>query len=259
MCILFIAVEKHPEYPLIIAANRDEFHQRPTQQSHFWEKHPELLGGRDLEAGGSWMGVTRTGRISALTNIRDPSRQLNNAISRGELVTHYLTEGISTEAYAKRIENSAEAYNGYNLLYGSLNPSDLWVFNNHTLRHQQLTPGYYGLSNASLDKPWPKIKRGKQGLADYCESHEHINIDSLFCLLGDKTKAADEELPSTGVPYEWEKQLSSIFIHGESYGTRSSTILTLDHNNHVTWNEHSFDPQGETIAQNQFTFDLKNA
>lgn len=258
MCILFIAVQKHPKFPLIIAANRDEFHPRPTLASHFWDDSPHLLGGRDLTAGGTWMGVTRNGRISALTNIRNPSRNNEDAKTRGELVTQFLNKDISLDAYASILESSVDDYNGYNLLYGSLLPLKMSVFNNHTLRHQQLSTGYYGLSNASLDKPWPKIERGKQALADYCESHNEIDTRILFRLLGDNTQADDQDLPETGVPYEWEKQLSSIFIHGEGYGTRSSTVLTVDNNNHVEWIEHSFNANGDMIDEQTFGFDLKN-
>lgn len=256
MCILFIAVKKHPKFPLIIAANRDEFHPRPTQTSQFWDNYPNLLAGKDLSAGGTWMGVTRNGKVSALTNIRDPSRQNDNAKTRGELVTQFLNKNITQPDYASALEKSTEDYNGYNLLFGTLSPLELSVFNNHTLRHQQLSQGYYGLSNASLDKPWPKIERGKQALADYCESHQEIDTRALFRLLGDNTQAEDEDLPETGVPYEWEKQLSSIFIRGERYGTRSSTILTVDNDNHVEWIEHTFNPEGQTIQQEMFQFDL---
>ena len=256
MCILFIAVKKHPKFPLIIAANRDEFHPRPTRTSQFWDNYPNLLAGKDLSAGGSWMGVTRNGKVSALTNIRDPSRQNDNAKTRGELVTQFLNQNISQPDYASALEKSTEDYNGYNLLFGTLSPLELSVFNNHTLRHQQLSQGYYGLSNASLDKPWPKIERGKQALADYCESHQEIDTRVLFRLLGDNTQAEDEDLPETGVPYEWEKQLSSIFIRGERYGTRSSTILTVDNDNHVEWIEHTFNPEGQTIQQEMFQFVL---
>lgn len=258
MCILFIAVQKHPKFPLIIAANRDEFHPRPTQASHFWDDMPDLLAGRDLNAGGTWMGVTRNGGVSALTNIRDPSRNNDDAKSRGELVTHFLNQNNTQEQYLRTLESSVNDYNGYNLLYGNLLPLKLSVFNNHTLRHQILSQGYYGLSNASLDKPWPKIERGKQALADYCESHPDIDTRVLFRLLGDNTQADDKDLPETGVPYEWEKTLSSIFIHGEGYGTRSSTILTVDNHNHVEWIEHSFNAKGKTIDEKAFRFDIKN-
>ena len=256
MCILFIAVQKHPEFPLIIAANRDEFHQRPTRESKFWEHQPNLLAGKDLSAGGSWMGVTRNGKISALTNIRAPTRQNDAARSRGELVTNFLNQDININSYAAILEATADDYNGYNLLYGTLSKLELSVFNNHTRMHQTLTQGYYGLSNASLDKPWPKIQRGKQALADYCESHTDIDKRVLFRLLGDNTQAEDDKLPETGVPYEWEKQLSSIFIHGQEYGTRSSTVLTVNNQNHVEWEEHSFDPQGNRVNQQSFQFDL---
>lgn len=256
MCILFIAVAQHPKFPLIIAANRDEFHARPTQISEFWQQPSTLLAGRDLEAGGTWMGVTRNGRISALTNIRDPKRNVENAVSRGGLVTSYLTSSISNQRYTEELIETAEQYNGYNLLFGDIRSLNLSVFNNHTGQSQNMTPGYYGLSNASLDTPWPKIERGKLALADYCETHQDLYTDALFALLADQTKAENHMLPDTGVPSEWEKQLSSIFIQGETYGTRTSTLLFVDHDANLFWQEKTFNPSGKETADRTFEFKI---
>ncbi|MDM7860755.1 NRDE family protein [Alteromonas sp. ASW11-36] len=254
MCILFIAVNQHPKYPLIIAANRDEFHQRPTQSSRFWPECENLLAGRDVKAGGTWMGVTRNGRIAALTNIRDPKRQNDQAKSRGELTVNYLLGNSGYSDFAQQLQNTADDYNGYNLLYGDIKRGQLQVFNNHSLQLQTLKNGYYGLSNASLNTPWPKIERGKLALADYCETHKELNIEALFALLGDQTKAEDHLLPDTGVPSEWEKQLSSIFIQGEQYGTRTSTLLIVDQHSHVNWYERNFN--ASAIVENEAAYEF---
>ncbi|MBT0586387.1 NRDE family protein [Alteromonas oceanisediminis] len=256
MCILFIAINQHPEYPLIIAANRDEFYARPALASHFWASPEQLLAGQDVEAGGTWMGVTRNGLVGALTNIRDPERQRSHARSRGELIVNY-AQGINNDTdYSEQLRKTASEYNGYNLLYGTLKPLKLAVFNNHTLLKADLRDGYYGLSNADLDRPWPKIQRGKDALMQYCENHQHLSVEALFTLLRDPTQAEDIDLPQTGVPYVWEKQLSSIFIKCENYGTRSSTLLMLDKQSNVTWQERTFSSVGEETERQHYQFSL---
>lgn len=254
MCILFIAVNQHKDYPLIIAANRDEFYERPTDTSRFWSSHPNLLAGKDLQAGGTWMGITRQGRLSALTNVRDPQRIDPDAISRGALVTDYLVGQMDNSTYLSTLQQTKTQYNGYNLLFGDWH--DMWVYNNHLDETHQLQTGVYGLSNANLNSPWPKINRGVTNLEDYCHQHGPLDMDHFFDLLTDDTQAADHLLPQTGVPIEWERKLSSIFIQTEGYGTRSSTILAIDNQDKVTWLEHSFDTQGKCVDSQHFEFQL---
>ena len=255
MCILFIAVNQHPKYPLIIAANRDEFHKRPTAVSHFWPNHSELLAGKDLEAGGTWMGINKQGRIAALTNIRAPGKERLNATTRGELVTHFLTDNKSSSEYLSRLQNTHEQYNGYNLLYGDF--KDLHVYNNFENAVYTLGDGVYGLSNASLDIPWPKIDAGKEALADYCQQADTLSHEHLFTLLNNSQAASDDVLPKTGVPLEWERMLSSIFIQSEDYGTRSSTVLLIDNNDHCYWEERTYTPQAKLSDTQVFKFDLQ--
>ncbi|WP_100641211.1 NRDE family protein [Alteromonas facilis] len=259
MCILFIAVNKHPKYPLIIAANRDEFHKRPTQQSQFWESAPDVLGGIDMEAGGTWMGVTRHGKLAALTNIRDPNRIKSNAISRGALVADFLKTDVTVSDYSSQISKSVDDYNGYNLLFGDLPSMDIRTFNSHLSEEQRLETGFYGLSNASLDVAWPKIQRGKKALEQYCETHKQLDTQALFSILADPTLAEDTELPKTGVPLEWEKRLSSIFITSEDYGTRASTLLLMDKQMHIYWYENSFDQYGEVTGSRAYDFPLEKS
>ncbi|WJG07781.1 NRDE family protein [Aliiglaciecola sp. LCG003] len=254
MCILFIAVKQHPQYPLIIAANRDEFHQRPTAPSHFWPTHPQMLAGKDLQAGGSWMGITRAGRLSALTNVRDPQTINPDAISRGELVTQYLSTEVEQAQYLTTLRAHKAAYNGYNLLFGEW--QNLWVYNNHSDTVAQLTPGVYGLSNADLNSPWPKINQGVKQLKQHCQQTGPIHPDTLFDILLNQNQASDDLLPETGIPIEWERKLSSIFITSSDYGTRSATLLLVDRSHQVIWLEHSFNPAGENTQQQRFTFSL---
>ncbi|MEW9797015.1 NRDE family protein [Alteromonas sp. CYL-A6] len=247
MCILFIAHQQRDDFPLIIAANRDEFHARPASASHFWSTSPDLLAGQDLEAGGTWMGITRGGRIAALTNIRDPARQQADAQTRGELVTGYLCHPESTDdAFTARLRASRNRYNGYNLLFG--NQDRLQVYNNQLDTLLPVTPGIHGLSNAALNSPWPKVTRGMRLLTRYCEQADKIDADALFSLLQDDTPADDSALPDTGVPYEWEKRLSSIFIRSEAYGTRASTILLADRSGVLHWHERQFTPDGARLS-----------
>ncbi|GLR69880.1 NRDE family protein [Agaribacter marinus] len=255
MCILFIAVQQHPDYPLIIAANRDEFHQRPTLASTFWAPENQLLAGKDVSANGSWMGITHTGKIAALTNIRAPGRDRSDAVTRGELVIDYLQQDYSSDNYLAKISANKDAYNGFNLLYGELD--NLHVYNNYEDHHESLNKGVYGLSNAMLNTPWPKIDKGKQALADYCSAPTPLNVEHLFELLKNDRPAEDEILPKTGVPLERERLLSSIFIKSVDYGTRSSTVLLIDNNKDVYWQERTFAPDGIETNRCDFQFAIK--
>lgn len=254
MCILFIAVNQHTKYPLIIAANRDEFHKRPTLASHFWDKHKSVLAGKDLTAGGTWMGMNKSGRIAALTNIRAPGKERTNAVSRGELVANYLIKNHPDSEYLKSLQTSHQNYNGYNLLFGKV--GNLQVYNSFENTTYGLNNGVYGLSNASLNSPWPKLDAGRKALADYCRQSGDLHYERLFELLMNDVAASDEELPKTGVPLDWERKLSSIFIAGEDYGTRSSTILLVDNNHNCLWEERSFDTKANLTEQREFSFTI---
>ena len=255
MCILFIAVNQHRDYPLIIAANRDEFTDRPTRSSGFWNEHPGLLAGKDLKAGGTWMGINTQGKVAALTNVRDPQKIDPDARSRGELVTDFLTDdSIGNQTYFDKLSSTKDRYNGYNLLFGHWR--DLWVYNNHKGSLDKLKDGVYGLSNDDLNSPWPKINKGMLALEDYCHTDESLDSDHLFDLLRDKTQAQDKYLPQTGVPIEWERKLSSIFISAQGYATRSSTLLLIDQQGQVSWEEHSYDPDGKCFEEKNFQFSL---
>lgn len=246
MCILFVANQQRKDMPLVIAANRDEFYRRATEPSHFWPDYPDMLAGKDGEAGGSWMGVTRQGQIAALTNVRAPDAMRENARTRGELVTQYLTGALgSTPSGLLRQQRSA--YQGYNLVFGSV--GNLSVYNNIEDRLEHLTPGIHGLSNATLNAPWPKVTRGMQALSHYCEHATAIHKDDLFTLLRDDVQADDEVLPDTGIDKAWEKRLSSIFIQSPEYGTRSSTLILVDHTYTLHWHERQFNRSGKLQSE----------
>jgi len=238
MCLLFFAYDCHPRYHLILAANRDEYFKRPTKSAHFWESHPGVLAGRDLEMLGTWMGITRSGRFAALTNFRDPTAQIMNAQSRGMLVSNFLCSHESPINYVQDVANNSARYNPFNLLVGD--PLRLMYYCKQSSFVKELSPGIYGLSNHFLDTPWPKVQKSKQALANYIEKTSLLETHVLFKILADAEPAQDYELPDTGISYELEKMLSSIFIQGADYGTRSSTVLLIDRNNHVTFKEKSF-------------------
>lgn len=252
MCILFIAVNQSQEFPLVIAANRDEFHARPTEKSGFWENHQHVLAGRDLQANGTWMGVTRNGKMAALTNIRAPETIKTDAISRGELVADWLIdETLEQNTYVEQLRENRHHYNGYNLVYGDI--QSLAVYNNFEDSHARLTSGVYGLSNANLTTPWPKVTKGIESLTGYVSHTDKLDTEALFAMLKDEAKASDTSLPNTGIGYEWEKRLSSIFIQSPEYGTRTSTLLLVDKHQHMHWYERTFDRTGSVTDNVNFT------
>lgn len=223
MCLILFAWCQHPRYPLVLAANRDELYRRPSAPLAFWHDAPDLLAGRDQVAGGTWLGVTRGGRFAAVTNVRDPRRQRPEAPSRGHLVSEFLRSEQPAADYLAKLQSCAADYNGFNLLLGD--SSGLQFFSNYDQSPRVLAPGLYGLSNAPLDYPWPKVSRGKNLLAKLLPQP---TVAGLLGLLGDGSQPPDAALPDTGIGLQRERLLAPIFITGEHYGTRSSTALLLD-------------------------------
>ena len=248
MCLITFAYKTHPNYKLILAANRDEFYIRPTRSAQFWkeENQPELLAGKDLEAGGTWMGITKTGSWGALTNYRDTSWRRETPLSRGDLVLDYLKNVQYPENYLQAIRSRSNLYNGFNLLIGNLD--SLFHFSNHTKQITKIEPGIYGLSNAVLNTPWPKLEQAKSDLEKEISKKE-VSVENLFQVLKNDTKAPDKSLPNTGIPKEWEKAISSIFIKTENYGTRCSTLLFIDHENKATFIERKYDAKTSSVIE----------
>lgn len=238
MCLIVFAWRPSHALPLIVAANRDEFHARPSLPLGHWDDAPEIVAGRDLLAGGTWMGISAAGRFAALTNIRAPGTPAG-ARSRGELPERYLRSALSPQAYLSELTGHLEHYSGFNLLVGDAR--ELWYLNSKSATPERLSAGVYGLSNAALNTPWPKLVRARAALQACTDAPE---VDTLLQVLSDPQPAADGEMPSTGVPYEWEKKLSSVFISSADYGTRASTVLIrrADGSAHIT--ERRFGPAG---------------
>ncbi|HUX20706.1 MAG TPA: NRDE family protein [Spirochaetia bacterium] len=251
MCLILCAHHAHPRYDLVIAANRDEFLNRPTLPADWWEDHPELLAGRDLEQMGTWMGVTKGGRFACVTNVfdRDPLKQ--KAPSRGELVSDFLTGDVDLLDYLDRLARTGPQYNGYNLLFGT--PGAVAYISNRGGRPGPLAPGNYGISNHLLDTPWPKVLKGKERLAALLRGREELPIEELFELLSDRTVAPDDKLPDVGLPIDLVRESSSIFADGKKYGTRCSTLAAIDNEGWVTFEER--DLRAGTARRYRFRID----
>jgi len=257
MCLLIFAHQTSTRYPLVVAANRDEFHARPTAVSQFWRDYPGLLAGQDLDQGGTWMGVTRGGRFAAITNYRDPSRTAAAPRSRGELPLDYLTGRRGPQAYLQDIAAQAADYAGFNLLLGDRN--SLWYFTNSLPAAERaplcLQPGIYGLSNARLDTLWPKVDLGKNRLKNLLDK-EPPSHDALAAVVSDQQLADLATLRPHGMETEMDQLLSAQFIVTGRYGTRSSTTLWTDSDGLASWRELSFNELGEISEVQEFEFAL---
>jgi len=227
MCLIVFAWQVVPGIPFVLAGNRDEFFQRPTAPAAWWQDHPQVYAGRDLEGGGTWLGITRDGRFAALTNIRAPSERRTDVRSRGMLVADYLTGDATPEAYIAEVAGEADRYNGFNLIVGT---RERMVWYNSREREDSrngkpLAPGIYGLSNGSLDTSWPKVVRTKAQFASLlCQG---APCEAYFEMLADTTRASDCRLPKTGVDLELERMLSAVCIDSPTYGTRSSSVVQI--------------------------------
>ncbi|MCM0045631.1 MAG: NRDE family protein [Burkholderiaceae bacterium] len=234
MCLIVFAWKLIPQCPLVLAANRDEFFERPTRPAGWWDDHPDVYAGRDLQAGGTWLGIDRRGRIAALTNIRNGQAPAADKRSRGELVANFLGGDAEPRAYLDQVRETAGHYNGFNLLIGD-EQALYWVSNEGATEFKSLEPGIYGLSNGTLDAPWPKVVRAKAQFASLlCTGAPD---DAYYEMLADTTRPADSRLPDTGVSLEWERLLSPICIESESYGTRASSLVRLHAGGHAELRE----------------------
>jgi len=251
MCLILFAWKMHETYPLILAANRDEFYERPSAPAAFWADAPDLLAGRDLKAGGTWLGITRNGRLAAITNYRDPASLKKEAPSRGHLVSDYLRGRESPDEYLQRLDPRAGRYNGFSLLVGDR--SELFYYSNRG-EASRLAPGIHGMSNHLLDTPWPKVNRGKQTLERLLAGDRNPSPEALLDLLASRSRPPDDQLPDTGVGLEWERILSPLFIESPTYGTRCSTVLLIDRQGVVTFVERVFNGGSEPRVTSRFDF-----
>jgi uncharacterized protein with NRDE domain len=251
MCLILFAYKSHPQYKLIVAANRDEFYQRPTAPAHFWEDSPTILAGRDLEKMGTWLGVTTSGRFAALTNYRNPLEITKDKRSRGELVADALSYEGNLEVYMEGLAGFNDRYPGYNLLAGD--KDTLYYYSNIGRKLQLIEHGIYGVSNHLLNTEWPKVKKGREGLSRVINEKPEDLVSSLFDVLRNADPAPDEQLPSTGVSLEWERMLSPMFISSGHYGTRSSTVMLMS-DQQLQYVERVF-IEGK-VSEQQFTINL---
>jgi uncharacterized protein with NRDE domain len=252
MCLILIAWRVHSDYPLVVAANRDEFFVRPTAPANFWKDTPQVLAGRDLEAGGTWMGVTRNGRFAALTNFRDPAQNRSGAPSRGGLVADFLAGDEAPQDYLAFIARRGSQCNGYNLLVSD--GETLWWSSNMGGDPRRLASGVYGVSNHLLDTPWPKVGAGKTALA---QALNGLPADeALFRLLLDDEIHPDEHLPQTGVPADWERLLSSAFVKSPDYGTRGSTVLCIGRDGWGSFDEQTWLRGAKSSERLRYRFKL---
>ena len=256
MCLIVLGIKSHPAYKLIFAANRDEYYDRPSAPICFWEEVPNLLAGKDLRAGGTWFGITKDGRIAAITNYRDPASRKSDAPSRGELVSGFLLGHEDPVDYLESLQKKTDKYNGYNLIIGS--KDNLYWYSNRGESVNRLVPGIHGLSNHLLNTPWTKVVRAKEAMAQLLSKEDKPQPEELFRLLSDRHVPDDKSLPDTGVGLERERMLSSIFISIPDYGTRSSMILLIDQNDQVTCLERTFDPGTDNAKTVKYSFMIES-
>ncbi|MDH3387466.1 MAG: NRDE family protein [Gammaproteobacteria bacterium] len=247
MCLVLFAYRRHADYPLILIANRDEYYARPTRDAHWWDD-AQVLAGRDLEAGGTWLGISRDGRLAAVTNVREPGGMRPGRISRGELTRAYLSGDEHPEAYLKRLAPHDRDYAGFNLLIGDR--QGLWFYSNRNPGIRRIEPGVHGISNGAFDESWPKLSSGKAELEQMLDGE--ISENALLEILTDHQVAPDHRLPSTGVSLDIERMLSSRFIRSPEYGTRACSVITIDRAGQVAFCEQNYrdaEHDGERVRE----------
>lgn len=249
MCILFAALNRHPRYPLVIAANRDEYHARPSLSMHWWEDRPQIFAGRDCSAGGTWLGISRSGEFAAVTNFRSGEGHRADLRSRGELAVRYLEMSGNPAEFHDFLRSHHHEYNPFNLVYGDRYGLFAWGYDIPAAR--PLGTGFHSVSNGSMDQVWPKMSRGVTELARQIRSDPDLGPESLLPLMLDTTPAPDAELAGIGPDIEKERRLSPIFIRGAEYGTRTTTILLFGENG-IRVAEYEHDPAGSAASANRF-------
>ncbi len=249
MCILFIALNQHPRYPLIISANRDEYHARPSVSMHWWEDRPYIFAGRDCSAGGTWLGINRSGAFAAVTNFRTGGGYRADARSRGELAVRYLESSGNPADFHGFLQQHHRKFNPFNLVFGDRRGLYAWGYDNP--RARPLESGFHSVSNGPMDTVWPKMSRGVTGLAGHIRDDPDIGPETLLPLMLDTTSASDTDLPGGGPDRERERRLSPIYIRGEEYGTRTTTILLFQEDG-ISIAEYEHGPGQPTASANRF-------
>ena len=253
MCTTLISYNLNSDYPIVIASNRDEFYDRPTLNAHFWDEYPNVIGGIDEKYLGTWLGITLEGKIGILTNYRDPANYRKNLKSRGILLKNFLTTNISIDSFSKTLMNEKNAYNGYNIIFGDVNK--LVYYSNIENKIKMLSSGIYGLSNAFLNTPWPKVEKGKELLGSELKKIKP-NQDNIMNILKNDDFPSDDELPDTGIGLEYERLLSSIFVRSSKYGTRSSIVIMIDKQFNVNFVEDVYEPKKNKFNKKKNNFSI---
>jgi uncharacterized protein with NRDE domain len=244
MCLILFALQQHADFPLIVIANRDEYYARPTRSAHWWEDSREVFAGRDLEAGGTWMGVNRNGRFAAVTNVREPGISAPARLSRGKLTRDFLSDDETAEDFIEHIRPEANDYAGFNLIVGD--SSNLFFYSNRQSEVIRISPGIHGVSNGRFNEDWPKLTSGKAALS--AELEAGADDLGLMQILTDNAIAADEHLPETGVGLDFERMLSSRFIRSPSYGTRACSLVKFNRQQKISFVEQNY-LDAETIGE----------
>ncbi len=262
MCLIYFAYDAHPEYLWVLAGNRDEFYARPTKPADYWdEADGQILGGRDLEHGGTWLAISTGGRFATVTNYRDPQEFGKQGRSRGLLLRDYLTAAEPPGDFLADVATDGDAYAGFNVILADFGaPEDasaVWYYSNRSGERRALGPGFYGLSNAFLDTAWPKVADGTAEFRALMEAGDALDARAFFEILSHNSVASDERLPDTGIGLERERWLSSRFIQSPVYGTRASTFLTIDRGGHVVMHERRFGPEGSAEGEQEFSFQIE--
>ena len=255
MCLILFAYRVVPRAPLIVAANRDEYFARPAAPAAPWADHPTVLAGRDLSAGGTWLGVSTTGRFAALTNFRNPATHRGDAPSRGQLVSAFLTGSMSARSYVHALARDARPYNGFCLLAGDGN--HLFFYSNRAEAPLEVPPGVHGLANHLLDTPWPKVVTGRAKLEKL--SAAPFSLDDHLALLDDTIPAAERDLPQVGADTERERRLSSLRILSAQYGTRCSTVVRISSAGTIDFAERSYRADGDIAGEVRYRLDIVGA
>lgn len=253
MCLIAFSWNQHPNYKLILVANRDEFYKRKTQAAHFWEENPNILAGKDLEAGGTWMGFNKGGKFAALTNYRDIQNLKSVAPSRGDLTTQFLDKKLQPYDYLESIAENAYQYNGFNLLVSDL--KEMYYFSNYQNQIRRLDAGLYGLSNHLLDTDWYKVVQLKAKLLEAIQSPE-IDIATLLDVLHNPDKPEDAFVQQTGLSMDRERMLSSMFIESEDYGTCSSSVVLIDYSDRISFTERIYNTNDKQVNEQNFMFEV---
>ncbi|HKZ09182.1 MAG TPA: NRDE family protein [Rhodanobacteraceae bacterium] len=251
MCVVALAWNTHPRWRLLLIGNRDEAHARPSAPLAHWADAPDILAGRDLEAGGTWMGMHASGRAAVVTNVRDP-RAAHDRASRGLLVSDFLRGGDPAAQHAEALRIEAARYRPFNLLLFD-RASAYFVSNHPQVCARELAPGLHGLSNGDMDAAWPKVRRATAALQTWLDAGDE-DFEPLFAALADETPAPDAELPDTGIGLELERRVSPPFVRGAVYGTRATTLIGLDRDGGGCIIERRFGPDGVPQGQTALYF-----